>query len=323
MSKVCFSESRRRFLACTGVVALGSALPFKNMAATAEMKAERIIDIHQHIHYHARTDEDMLAHQKAMGVTTTILLPSGRPVNSPSTHQGVSNGLQAQAGGNAECYLFAKEHKRNYRFGVCAVPDLPDAAYEIEKYLRRGAVVIGELKFGVDCDSPEMQKIYQLAALYNVPVLMHFQHGMYNHGFERFYKMLEKYPSVNFIGHAQTWWANIAQNHPDQSVLYPKGSVTPGGITDQYLSDYPNIYGDLSAGSGLNALTRDEEHAKAFLQKHQDKLLYGSDCQDVPGTVDSGKCSGAVDIATLRKLSSSKKVERKLLYENAKKLFRL
>ncbi|MGN6434952.1 MAG: amidohydrolase family protein [Agriterribacter sp.] len=316
------NDSRRRFLAQAGWLALGSSLPF-NTTAGGEMKQERIIDIHQHIHYHARTDEDMVAHQKAMGVTTTILLPAGRPVNSAATHQGVSNGLQAQAGGNAECYLFAKEHKKNYRFGVCAVPDLPDAAYEIEKYLKKGAVIIGELKFGVECDSVEMQKIYQLAEAYSVPVLIHFQHGMYNYGFERFYKMLEKFPRVNFIGHAQTWWANIAQNHPDQSVLYPKGPVTAGGLTDKYLSDYANMFGDLSAGSGLNALTRDEAHAKSFLEKHQDKLLYGSDCQDVEGTVASGKCSGVVDIATIRRLAASRNVERKLLYENAKKLFRL
>src|SRR6185312_8474124 len=99
------------------------------------------------------------------------------------------------------------------------------------RYPKLGAVIIGELKFGVECDSPEMQKIYQLAQAYNVPVLMHWQHKMYNYGFERFYKMLEKYPKVNFIGHAQTWWANIDKDLKDPSDLYPKGPVTPGGIT--------------------------------------------------------------------------------------------
>ena len=42
-----------------------------------------------------------------------------------------------------------------------------------------------------------------------------------------------------------------------------KGQVR-GSSTDRYLSDYPNMYGDLSAGSGLNALKRDEEHAREF-----------------------------------------------------------
>jgi predicted TIM-barrel fold metal-dependent hydrolase len=317
--------SRREFLAGSGILVFGTGLSIKGIAeisAGSGIRREPVIDIHQHIHYHERMDEQMLRHQRAMGITKTILLPSGRPVNSPSTHNGISNGLQAEAGGNAECYLFAKKHRKEFLFGACAVPDLRDALYEIEKYLKLGAVVIGELKFGVECDSPEMQKIYQLAQNYNVPVLMHWQHKMYNYGFERFYKMLQKYPKVNFIGHAQTWWANIDKNHADQSVLYPKGPVTAGGITDRYLSDYANMYGDLSAGSGLNALTRDEEHAKQFLDRHQDKLVYGSDCED-PSGLAANKCSGALDIAEIRRLSPSKKVERKLLYENAKKLFQL
>ena len=166
-----------------------------------------------------------------------------------------------------------------------------------------------------------MQKIFVLAQEYDVPVLMHWQFKMYNFGFERFYKMLEKFPQVKFIGHAQTWWANIDKDHNDQAVLYPKTKVTPGGMTDRYLSDYPNMFGDLSAGSGLNSLIRDEEHTRGFLERHQDKLLYGSDCVDTIGRRPG--CQGAQTIAALRRLSPNKKIERKLLYENAKKLFRI
>ena len=104
-------------------------------------------------------------------------------------------------------------------------------------------------------------------------------------------------------------------------MLYPKGPVTPGGLTDRYLRDYPNMYGDLSAGSGLNALTRDEDFTRDFLKRHQDKLLYGSDCNDVDG--GGAKCQGAQTIAALRRLAASKSIERKLLHGNAKKLFRL
>ena len=283
--------------------------------------SEPIIDIHQHLNYAGRPDEVFFAHQKAMGITKTILLPAGRPINSASTHKGEANGLQARCAGNAACRRFARAHRAGYAFGANEVPDLNDAVTEIEKFLKRGAIVIAEQKFGVDCDSPAMQRIYQLAADYQAPVLMHWQYRMYNYGFERFYHMLEKYPRTSFIGHAQTWWANIDKNHLDQSVLYPKGKVTPGGLTERYLSDYPNMFGDLSAGSGLNALTRDEEFTPGFLERHQDKLLYGSDCDDWTGT--GLACQGAQTLATVRRLAPSTGVERKLLYENAKRLFRL
>jgi len=256
-----------------------------------------------------------------MGITTTILLPAGRAVNTASTHEGVSNGLQAQCLGNEACRQFARAHSKEFLFGANEVPDIDGATREIERWLKLGGVVVAEQKFGVECDSQEMQKIYALAQSHRVPVLMHWQFQMYNYGFERFHKMLEKYPKVNFLGHAQTWWANVDRNNRDQTVMYPKGPVTPGGLTDRYLSDYPNLYGDLAAGSGLNALTRDEGFARDFLTRHQDKLVYGSDCSDHEGS--GPKCQGAQTIAAIRRLAGTKAIERKLLYGNAKRVFRL
>jgi predicted TIM-barrel fold metal-dependent hydrolase len=309
--------SRRDFIA--GVAATTLARVATGTRARAQVEA--IIDIHQHLGYSGRPDDVLLRHQSAMGITTTILLPAGRSVNTPSTHDGVSNGLQAQCLGNEACRQFATAHSRQFRFGSNEVPDVDGATGEIERYLKLGGVVIAEQKFGVECDSREMQTIYAIAADHRVPVLMHWQFQMYNYGFERFHKMLEKYSKVNFLGHAQTWWANIDRNNSDQSVMYPKGPVTRGGLTDRYLSDYPNMFGDLSAGSGLNALTRDEDFARDFIVRHQDKLVYGSDCSDHVGS--GAACQGAQTIAAIRRLSPSKAVERKLLYGNAKKLFRL
>jgi len=283
--------------------------------------ADPIIDIHQHLGYSGRPDAALLTHQRTMGITTTILLPAGRPVDTASTHKGVANGLQAQALGNDACHQFAAAHPKEYRSGANEVPDIKETTQEIERYLKRGGLVIGEQKFGVDCDSPEMQGIYEIARAHRVPVLMHWQFEMYNYGFERFHRMLEKYPTVNFLGHAQTWWANIDRNHADQKVLYPKGPVARGGLTDRYLSDYANMFGDLSAGSGLNALTRDEDFTRDFLRRHQDKLVYGSDCSDSEGAGE--KCIGSQTISVIRRLAPGRDVERKLLHGNAAKLFRL
>jgi predicted TIM-barrel fold metal-dependent hydrolase len=311
---------RRDFLTGSSLALLGLAAQGR-LAAQSAAAADPIIDIHQHLGYSGRPDAVLLAHQRAIGATTTILLPAGRPVSAPSTHDGVANGLQAQALGNEACHQFARAHAPAFVTGANEVPDVPGAIAEIERYLKRGAVIIAEQKFGVACDAPEMQRIYRLAQVYRVPVLMHWQFQMYNYGFERFHTVLERYPSVSFVGHAQTWWANIDRRHDDQTVLYPKGPVTRGGLTDRYLSDYPNMYGDLSAGSGLNALTRDEDFARDFLARHQDKLLFGSDCNDREGGRPA--CQGAQTIAAIRRLASSREVERKLLFGNAKRLLRL
>jgi len=180
---------------------------------------------------------------------------------------------------------------------------------------------LNDRPFNLPVESKEMEAIYAIAQEFDVPIVMHFQYEMFNTGYERFGKVLAKYPDVNFIGHAQTFWANIDAKHPDQKMLYPKGPVTPGGMTDKYLSDYPNLYGDMSAGSGLNALQRDEDHARGFIERHQDRLVFGSDCPDRDGF--GPPCSGSGMIKAIAKLSPSKEIMRKLLHDNAAKLLKL
>jgi predicted TIM-barrel fold metal-dependent hydrolase len=310
------SFSRREFLATSALLAAAAAGCHSPLSLAGP---EPIIDIHQHVGYSGRPDESLLVHQQAMGATKTILLPAGRPANTESTHHGFANGLQAQCYGNQACYRLARAHPKKYFFAANEVPDLSEAVPEIEKYLKRGGLMIAEQKFGLECDAAAMQRLYALAADYHVPILMHFQHGMYNLEFERLYKILEKFPRTTFIGHAQTWWANIDKDPAKPAELYPKGKVTQGGLTDRWLSDYPNLFGDLSANSGLNALTRDEEFTRGFLQRHQDKLMFGSDCNDWVGTIP--QCQGAQTIAAVRRLAPSKAIERKLLYENARRMF--
>jgi predicted TIM-barrel fold metal-dependent hydrolase len=312
--------SRRDFLLGCGMLAVAATEP--GCRTQEKNSTESIIDIHQHVSYAGRTNDALEAHQRLMGITKTILLPAGRPVQTASTHEGIANGLQAKCAGNEACYELAKSRPDLYWFAANEVPDLPNATIEIDQYLKLGGVMIAEQKFGVECDSPAMQRLYALAADYHVPILMHWQYKMYNYGFNRFYRILEKYPRTTFIGHAQTWWANIDRNYKDDAAnLYPKGQVAPGGLTDRYLSDYPNMFGDLSAGSGLNALTRDEDHAREFLARHHNKLLFGSDCDDVVGTIPG--CQGAQTIATIRRLVPNRRIRHKLFYANARKVLRL
>jgi predicted TIM-barrel fold metal-dependent hydrolase len=300
------SISRREFLAGSAGLVLAAGLeasPWKEPAP------EPIIDIHQHTNYSGRTDAELIAHQRAMGVTMTILLPAGRYY-----------GLDAQCGGNDSVIALAKRHPESFKYFANEVADHPEALQVIRWHLRRGAIGIGEQKFHVGCDSNYIERLAGLAEEFEVPILMHFQHERYNTGIENFHHTLEKFPKVNFIGHAQTWWANVDKNHP-APVLYPKTKVTAGGITDRLLSDYPNMYGDTSAGSGLNFQTRDVEHARAFIERHQDKLLYGTDCDDRAGA--GPKCDGALIQAGIRKLASSQAVARKILHGNARRLLKI
>jgi predicted TIM-barrel fold metal-dependent hydrolase len=293
--------NRRNFLG-----ALGGPLL---VSAPAQIAAEPVLDLHQHTNYAGRSDEELIRHQREMGVTKTVLLPAGSKY-----------GLAVRAGGNDPVVAFARRYPHQFVFFANELPDLPETKTVLEKYLKLGAVGIGEQKFPVQADSPHIDLLAEIAREYSVPILLHFEFEHYNLGFENFHKVLERHPRVNFIGHAQTWWGNIDKNHV-QSTMKPAGRVAPGGITDRLLSDYSNMFGDMSAGSGLNALLRDEEHATAFMKRHRDKLLYGSDCDDRDATKPT--CQGSNTLAAIRRLAPDKATERSILWDNANRLLKL
>src|SRR6185503_11314819 len=173
-------QSRREFLFTTaGAV---SALTL----AGQESSPEPIIDIHQHTNYSGRTNAQLIAHQKAMGVTHTILLPAGRLY-----------GLDAECGGNQTVVDLAKAHPGAYWYFANEITDDENAVAEIGKYLKQGAIGIGEQKFKVACDSPALHSVAEVAKEFRVPILMHFTHAQYNTGIENFHKTLEKFPTVN------------------------------------------------------------------------------------------------------------------------------
>jgi uncharacterized protein len=303
------SSTRRNFIRAS-TCGLAAVLTPRTLWSAAPAKPEPIIDMHQHVQYSGRTDDVLVKHQRTLGVTTSILMPSGdRGKDHPggSSEHGAVLALSQKYPG--EFLFFANENTNH-----------PDAPKIIEQQLRKGAIGIGEQKFHVDCDSPLLWRIAEVAREFDVPILLHFQHGAYNRNIERFHRTLEKFSTVKFIGHAQAWWATIDKKHVPGSD-YPKGAVTPGGITDRYLSDYANCYAELSAGSGNNAIVRDEEHFRGFIARHANKLMYGSDCSE--GTGRAPVCFAARTLDAVRRLSPSKQVERQILHDNARRLLKL
>lgn len=300
--------SRRAFI--VGTMAFGlSGCKTPSPLKSGSSVDEPIIDIHQHTNYSGRSDAELIRHQRTLGITTTVLLPAGRYY-----------GLEAQCGGNESVQAVAKKHPGEFAFFANELPYLKEADAVIRQNLNRGAIGIGEQKFRILADSAYLDRIAGIAKDFSVPILLHFWDGDFNMEMERFHKVLEKFPTVIFIGHAQSWWGHIDKNYNRREV-YPKGKVTPGGLTDRWLADYPNVFGDLSAGSGLNALRRDPDFTGSFLQRHQEKLLFGSDCSDKEGR--GAGCLGAEILSTVRHYAGDKTVDRKILFENARKLFRL
>ncbi|PYV17675.1 MAG: hypothetical protein DMG21_07630 [Acidobacteria bacterium] len=196
--------ARRKFLKTLTAISAGS------LVGRAEAP-EPLVDMHQHMHYEGRTDDQLLAHQAANHVTQTVLLPG-------------EGWMLTVVGDNASCAAFEARYPQSFRRFACSDPAESRTVDLLTGNIHRGAIGIGELKFHVAVDSPEMHRVYKLAEELRVPVLMHFEYETYNTGLERFARILKAYPKVNLIGHAQTWWGNISSelNHLD---LYPRGRI--------------------------------------------------------------------------------------------------
>jgi hypothetical protein len=150
----------------------------------------------------------------------------------------------------------------------------------LQSYVEAGAKGFGEHKPGVKVDDPRSQHLYEACGELHLPILFHLdnQRNMDAPGLPGLESMLRKFPKTVFVGHAQGWWASISGDAGTAELaLYPHAPVTPGGTVDRLMDKYPNIYGDLSAGSGANALSRDPKWAREFLIRRADRLLYGSD----------------------------------------------
>ena len=218
----------------------------------------------------------------------------------------------------------------------------PEAEAALTEAVKDGARGFGEMKFHVAADGPELRRMYALAAELSVPILIHFQEvdhfpneGTWSTGFARTFEgILKAYPKTTFIGHADAFWANVSADYHNEAA-YPAGPIARGGITDRLLGDYANLYGDLAANSGNNAMTRDPGFTAGFLDRHQNKLIFGSDCScaDGRGTGISqsnnpaasrlaGKCV-ARETLTMLKKSASPAIFRKIVWDNAHGLLKI
>jgi uncharacterized protein len=294
--------NRREFFGTAVALAAGPSLAAQS--SDMSLWGRRVLDIHLHLRQNI---ESNLAHMEGAGVSRAVLLAN-------------------VAGGDRAKDALARHPARFVRFASVDVT-VPDAVALLTDAVKQGAVGFGEIKSQVEAAGPEMQRLYALAADLNVPILIHFQEvsqpgspGTYNTGLKQFDAMLKKYPRTRFIGHADAFWANVSADYAEDT-SYPKGPITPGGVTDRFLGDYPNMFADMSANSGNNFLNRDPEFAAGFIARHQDKLMFGSDCSCPDG---SGKvrCIARETLTTLKKLSTPAIFE-KITWANGYRIIRI
>ena len=78
---------------------------------------EPVIDVHQHTNYVLRADKKLVEHQKIMGVTTTLLLPSGKAVKRTSTNEGKPTGSPPRRVATNQSWLLPSSIRGHFASG--------------------------------------------------------------------------------------------------------------------------------------------------------------------------------------------------------------
>ncbi len=193
-------------------------------------------------------------------------------------------------------------------------------------YRDLGCRCIGEFIPNLPFDDPMVMNLLAQAAEVGLPVTIHIApriggcYGLFDDpGLPRLEAVLRALPNLVILGHSQPFWAEIGElEDPAARAGYPKGPVRPGRLVTLFRT-YPNLYGDLSAGSGFNAISRDPEFGVRFLEEFQDRLLFGTDIANVPQELPI--------VAYFRELESQGRISReaheKITWRNAKRLLHL
>ncbi|MBM3216543.1 amidohydrolase [Candidatus Poribacteria bacterium] len=150
----------------------------------------------------------------------------------------------------------------------------------IRRYVEMGAVGFGEVIPPLPIDHPLQMDVFAACDEFRLPVVLHMdsQYCTDNPNLDGLERVLRAFPSSVFIGHGPGFWAPISGDVTEaQMGAYPKGPVRSGGAVERLMTTYANLWADLSAGSGHNAIARDWEHGKGFLERHHRKLLFATD----------------------------------------------
>ena len=248
------------------------------------------------------TPEELLKRYDELGIEKACLLPLiGPEVYLPES--------------NAEILDIVEQHPDRFipfcNIDPRAMTNSPDAdlGYLLRYYRDQGCKGIGEVMPNLPFLDARVQNLFKHTEAVGFPLTFDIAdriggaYGLYDDmGLPQLEKSLRRFPKLIILGHGPPFWAEMGRlETPADRAGYPAYPITEEGVVPKLMRRYANLWGDLSAGSGYNALARDPEYAVRFINEFQDKLVFGTDIcradQQVPlvefliGLRDSGKIS--------------------------------
>ena len=258
----------------------------------------KIIDVHNHPDWHGHNLDKYLENMDANGISQTWLLSWECAITDYS--KSYARVIPAEVLGSktgpipfSRCISYKERAPERFILGYAPDPRRPDACEMLEAAkCIYGAQTCGEVKVRMMYDDREALRLFRRAGKLKMPVTLHLQDELgdrdgawqewWGGDIDTLERMLQMCPETIFLGHALTFWIHISKDDLYKTSGYPPVpcTVVPGGRLIELLRKYPNLYCDISAGSGCRALKRDPSFAKEFLDEFQDRILYARDYFD-------------------------------------------
>ena len=155
----------------------------------------------------------------------------------------------------------------------------------LEFFRRQGCKGLGEVLPNLAFLDLRLQNLFRCCEQIGFPLLFDLSavsgksYGLYDDaGLPQLERCLARFPDLIFIGHGPAFWAELGclRNEADRRG-YPAYPISAEGRVPELMRNYGNLWVDLSAGSGANAMRRDEAYAVHFLNEFSDRVLFGTD----------------------------------------------
>ena len=319
--------TRRPFISTGGAAVLAGCATANGVGFGSDVK---YIDIHAHctedplpqmgsLKQPLCCAEQLIAHYDRLGIEKGCILGLGTPENFIG---GMSN--------ESILRLCAAYPDRFIPFCVVdprSCGNTPYAQFRdvLMHYKDRGCKGFGELCANLHLLDPRMQNLFKACEEVGLPVTFHttpmcgWSYGVVDDGgLPALEICLQRFPKLRFFGHSSAFWSEITVCRTMQERnSRGKGPIKEEGAIQRLMRKYPNLYGDLSAGSGACALMRDPAYAAKFLTEFQDRIMFGIDICDpngyvspLPGFLREMRKSGAISEQVFRKIARENQIKQ-------------
>jgi predicted TIM-barrel fold metal-dependent hydrolase len=254
------------------------------------VKKAKFFAIDMHSHVFAKTDEEVAKWVKTMdeaGIEKTIILTGavGSKFDSTySTYSKFPDRFELWCGFDLTGYKeqgwiekAIRELERCYKVGARGVGEISD----------KGAGLRNPGGFGPHINDPLVKPLIKKCGELHIPINVHVAdpYWMYlpmdstNDGLMNAYTWKIDSAQQGILGHAQliTTLEDVVRDNPNTTFIacHFANCEYDLSILGSLLDKYPNLYADVSARFGETSTI--PRYMASFYEKHQDKLLYGTD----------------------------------------------